>query len=182
MSLNTEEMREVGELLNESFLSVMSNTQQQHLERILAFSFTLVKQEMCQNLFSGNLEGTDRLISLMYDDPIIRDFILKVGFHFFAKFGNTDERYPELVDNLAEAIGFIEPTGNGDQAVVLTPVEFLGMMPEITNVRALLLVNRWAVTLVLMMLYLITPEDLSELYRLQKDQEKLDAQTLSGKK
>jgi hypothetical protein len=167
MGLTAVEMESVGELINESFLSVASNLPQAQMAKILTFAFGLVKQEVPYHLFNGNsLEGVKRANSLMFDDADTRDFVLKVTFHFFAKFGNTTGRYEALVENLAEAIGFLKPVETKERAsLVVAHQEFMSRMPSVEDVRALLMDNRWMVTMALMMLYLITPEDLAELYR-----------------
>lgn len=169
MGLNAIEMDEIGELVNQAFLTAFSNSRESIREKLLLFTFGLIKQEVPYFLFSGQLEGTKRLVGLMYDDPDIRDYVLQITMHVFAKFGNVKGRYEALVENLAEAIGYIQPPlakSNKDSdtsPIAMTPPELLDRLPTAEDVTDILLYNRWAVTMALMMLYLMTPDDLSAL-------------------
>lgn len=169
MGLNAVEMDEIGDLVNQAFLTAFSNARETIRDKLLHFSFGLIKQEVPYFLFSGQVEGTKRLVGLMYDDPDIRDYVLQITMHVFAKFGNVKGRYEALVENLAEAIGYIQPPppkSNKDaetSPVAMTPPELLDRLPTSEDVTDVLLYNRWAVTMVLMMLYLMTPDDLSAL-------------------
>lgn len=177
MGLNAKEMDEVGELVNMAFLTAFSNAPKQQHEKLLKFAFGLVKQEVPYTLFSGQLEGTQRLNALMYDDADIRDFVLKITMHVFSKFGDVKNRYEGLVENIAEAIGFIQPPqvssrrDEATQPIELMPDELKGLLPTVDDVAEILRWNRWAVTMALMMLYLMTPEDLGALIEERKQRE-----------
>jgi hypothetical protein len=170
MGLSAKEMDEVGELVNQAFLNAFSNSRSVHHEKLLMFSFSLVKEQVPYFLFSGQLEGTQKLISLMYDDPEIRDFVLRITTFIFAKFGDTKNRWPQLVENLSEAVGFINPPAasrrndkDNVDPITLTPEEIQHRAPTVEDVQEILLYNRWAVTMLLMHLYLMSPDDLNEI-------------------
>lgn len=181
MGLNAKEMDEVGDLVNAAFLTAFSNSPSTVHAKLLKFSFGLLKQEVPYMLFSGKHEGTLRLVSLMYDDADIRDFVLQITMHVFSKFGDTKNRYAALVENIAEAIGFIElPTGSDRKSqesapIALMPEELQGVLPTVSEVADILMWNRWATTMALMMLYLMTPEDLNELVEEKKQREAAQA-------
>lgn len=187
MGLSAKEMDDVGELVNMAFLTSFSNTPSIHHEKLLKFSFGLMRQEVPYFLFSGQLEGTKRLISLMYDDTVIQDFVLQVTMHVFAKFGDTKNRYPALVENLAESIGYIQPPAPKNKQeeetspIALTSPALLERLPDVSDVTDILLYNRWAVTMVLLMLYLMTPDDLAEL-RLEKMRREAEEAKLTARK
>jgi hypothetical protein len=155
-------MAEAGEVINQAFLSVFSNSSPTLHQKILHFAFGLVRREIPSRLFSGSTEGMDRAISFM-DDPDIREFTLAVSFQFFARFGNSSQRYAELVDNLAQGIGF-----DKEHEAAALPKEILDRMPSFQDVVDTLTPNRWMVVMALMMLYLITPQDMAELYEAWK--------------
>lgn len=170
MGLSAKEMDEVGELVNQAFLTAFSNSRQVHHEKLLFFSFSLVREQVPYFLFSGQLEGTQKLISLMYDDPEVRDFILKITTLVFAKMGDVKNRWPQLVENLAEAVGYIEPPKTARRndrdnvdPITLTPDDVQHRVPTVDDVQEILLYNRWAVTMLLLHLYLMTPDDLNEI-------------------
>ena len=170
MGLSTEEMAECGELINLAFLSVYSNSLSSNHEKLLKFTFGLIKEQVPHLLFSGQTRGMKQLNDLMFNDPTITDFVLKITFHFFSKFGNTLERYPQLVENLASGLGYLKPVESRDhQTVVATPPDFYERISSVEDVQALLLDNRWMVTMVLLMLYLMTPDDLAELQQAKID-------------
>lgn len=177
MGLNAKEMDEVGDLVNAAFLTAFSNSATVLHPKLLNFAFGLLRREIPYVLFSGKHEGTDRLTGLMYDDADIRDFVLQITMHVFSKFGDTKNRYAALVENIAEAIGFIEPPVATDRKsqenapIVIMPDELQGLLPTVADVIDVLMWNRWATTMALMMLYLMTPEDLNELLEEKKQRE-----------
>jgi hypothetical protein len=181
MGLSAKEMDDIGELVNMAFLSAFSNSPSTHHAKLLSFAFGLIRKEVPYHLFSGQLEGTKRLTSLMYDDPDIRDFVLKITMHVFSKMGDVKNRYPALVENLTEAIGYIDIPEAKDrketatQPIALMPEELLGRLPLASDVSDVLLWNRWATTMVLMMLYLMTPEDLGTLLEEKKRRDAIEA-------
>jgi|SRR6185312_31338 len=170
MGLSAEEMDRVGDLVNTAVLTAISTASEALRPKLLGFSISLVLREIPYQLFSGQLEGTKRLADLMYQDDAIRDFILTVTMHIFAKFGDTQTRYPALVDNIAQAIGFIDAPAPRDKKeaestpLVIVPDELQERLPTIDDVRDILLYNRWATTLALMILYLMPVDDLNHIW------------------
>lgn len=171
MGLSAQEMDQLGDVVNAAVLTAISSSAEVLRPKLLEFSISLVLREIPYQLFSGQLEGTKRLADLMYNDATTRDFILTVTMHIFAKFGNTQERYADLVDNLAQAIGFIEAPTPRDRKdaetapAIIVPDELQDRLPTIEDVREILLYNRWATTLALMILYLMPPDDLNYIWQ-----------------
>lgn len=182
MGLSAEEMVEAGELINLAFLSVFSNSQTANHSKLLQFSFSLIKEESPHVLFSGETRATKRLVDLMYNDPLITDFVMKIGFHFYAKLGNTPDRYAALVANLACGLGVVKPEDTKEKpSLVAMPQESFDRMASTTEVEMLLSHNSWMTTIAMMMLYLMTPDDLSAIRKLKTEAEKLAAQSASRK-
>lgn len=171
MGLSAQEMDQLGDVVNAAVLTAISSSAEVLRPKLLEFSISLVLREIPYQLFSGQLEGTKRLADLMYNDATTRDFILTVTMHIFAKFGNTQERYADLVDNLAQAIGFISSPTPRDRKdaetapAIIVPDELQDRLPTIEDVREILLYNRWATTLALMILYLMPPDDLNYIWQ-----------------
>lgn len=181
MGLSAKEMDEIGELVNMAFLTAFSNAPSTQHQKLLSFAFGLIRKEVAYHIFSGQLEGTKRLNSLMYDDPDIRDFVLKITMHVFSKMGDVKNRYAALVENLTEAIGYIDIPEAKDrkesatQPIALMPDALLGRLPLASDVTDILLWNRWATTMALMMLYLMTPEDLGALLEEKRQRDAIEA-------
>ena len=165
MGLSAQEMDQVGDLVNAAVLTAISTSAESLRPKLLQFSVSLMLKEVPYQLFSGQLEGTKRLEDLMYSDPAIRDFLLTVTMHVFAKFGDTQNRYEALVDNLAQAIGFIDVPEGKNAPVVMVPDELRERLPTVDDVRSILLYNRWATTMALMILYLMPVDDLNYIWR-----------------
>lgn len=172
MGLSAEEMRDVGELFNEAVLMAFDMRGATEVERFLVFIYAIQRREVPTTLFSGKLAGTKRLLDLVFNDPDKRDFIMLITFQFYAKFGNTAERYSELVSNLAEAIGFIKKEdSNKEPSLVMAGEEYLNDMPSVEDVSGILMDNRWATIVVLMMLYLMPLDGFNEVYQEKKVRE-----------
>jgi hypothetical protein len=145
MGLSREEMQSVQEDFNIAYLHAFAGVKQKVRPKILELVLSFKYLEIPYQIFGGGFEGTKRLNDLIYNDIDHRDFILKLSFHFYARFGNTEARYTHLVENLASGIGFFKPATDKEakETVVVAPPEIQDRMPELTDVRALLQSNRW---------------------------------------
>lgn len=172
MGLSAQEMVEVGEMFNDAVMMAFDGQAAGNIEMLLNYIYTMQKKEVPTTLFSGKLAGTKRLLDLVFNDPAKRDFIMLISFQFYSKFGQTAERYPELVENLAEGIGFVKkPDTNKDPSLVMAGEEYLNDMPSIEDVKDILTDNRWATIIALMMLYLMPMNGFAEIYKEKQERE-----------
>lgn len=172
MGLSAQEMVEVGELVNESVSYAIDSFPSTSLESLVSYVYSLRTQEILTSLFSGHMTGIKRLNQLVFTNRLTEQFILTVTSHFFAKFGDTRNRYPALCENLGEAIGFIKPEKD---SLAMVSQDYLADVPSVDDVENLLLDNRWATMLALIILYLMPLNSFQELFNLKREEERKQA-------
>lgn len=162
MGLSTAEMKEVEEVLNEAYLKAFSRSPIGLHQKLLAMSFDLLRLETPTMLFNGYKPSIDRLLAIGMDDADHRRFVLEIQFHFFARFGFASERYDALCDSLAQGLGGLQR--DDKHVLVAAPQSVWEQFGTYEDIKNLLLQNRWMVILALMVLFLVTPNDMAVIY------------------
>jgi hypothetical protein len=102
-------------------------------------------------------DGLSKLMKDVFSNDTIRDFVLRLTGAFFTRLGTSTYTGNELPDVLASALCvFPTPSNNNNISsdVVAVPEELKNRLPEYDDVKALLLANKWLVTVAMLSLYL----------------------------
>lgn len=177
MGLSALEMEAVAELTNDAALYAMDAFPSDQHPALIAYLYSLRRQENLTMLFSGHLPSITRLSNLVFTNKPVEQYVLLVTAYFFAKLGDTKTRYPLLVDNLAEAIGFIKAPDDKTQAecVAFVTKDYLDDVPSIDDVRDIMMDNRWATTIALLILYIMPMNGFQEIYKTRQEEERKQA-------
>lgn len=106
-NLNAEEMVEVGTVFQDAVLHVLDTYEESARPSLQNFMVELILKERPYQLVTA--EGIERAISMVWARDGIRDFILKLAFTFFSRWGHSDEEVSGLAANLARGVAMVKP-------------------------------------------------------------------------
>lgn len=103
-------------------------------------------------------EGLSKLMKDVFNNEIVRDFILRLTSAFFVRLGLSEQDKNELPEILASAMCVFPTPFVGNTSIsmetVAIPEELKTRLPEYDDVKTLLITNKWLVTTVMISLYL----------------------------
>lgn len=145
--LSTEEMVEAAQVFNEAYQHVVSNLLGETQQKIQRFVLATVVSEKPFLLITP--EGLDRAISLVFQDAVVRDFVLTLQYTFGSRWGMSQDKFEGLVANLA--VGATPAARLSDSAM---PNAIADRLTSTSDAYNLLLANSWLVILMLLLLFL----------------------------
>jgi hypothetical protein len=169
MGLTTEEIKEVSDVLVEAMDVTIEALPREHKAKILTLTLALIHTEKPIRLFS--VDGMDRLAYLAFDDPEVLDFWQTLEIQFFARWGRAKERYVDLADTLAYAIGL-----QTSSKAFAMPTPIADRLPLYSTLQEFFSENTWALIMACLMVYLKMPTFLARLTRMSKNPGETQAQ------
>jgi hypothetical protein len=160
MSLLPNDWLETAQVFVDSVEHVLANTSrisEDAQAKLNKFVYSLVLAEKAYMITSP--KGMQHVIEIVFEDEVIRDFVLTLGFTFYARWGATRARYGSLVESLAFAVSAdtSTPIRGSDGSFIGTPRDILDLLPG-DNVEQVLQQNKWLVTLLMIQLFVLVPE------------------------
>jgi hypothetical protein len=173
MALSTEEWVDVGGVFKDSLDHVMQNSKaldQKAQERIMMFVHSTAIADkpwmLCTQL------GIKRAVEVVFEDVVLRDFILQLSFTFFSRWGASGEKYAHLIETLAFAVsvnGHDAPNGTLLVPSAIPPAVADDMVTQQVALSALH-ANKWLVIMLLISLVVQLPEEVTHSRRTRPTQ------------
>lgn len=157
MAFEAEGWKEIGEVYKDSLDFVLANSKafsaeaQAEIHRFL-WSFVMIQKPY----MLATQKGVQLAVATVFTSEIIRDFVLTLVYVFFSRWGGTSQRFSELTESLAFAVGAsgFPGAGRGQNAI---PKQILEDLPREDLVLPVLQENKWLVVLLLMQLVVAVP-------------------------
>ena len=104
-------------------------------------------------------DGLKSLIQDVFANNTVRDFVLKLTSSFMARLGANGNELSELTRTLAYSFCMLPSTTNKNDVnsssdLLAIPEELKVRLPEYSDIEALLLANKWLITVSMISLYL----------------------------
>ncbi len=161
MALNAGDWVEIGEVFKDSLEHVLRNTQALEEKSRARIQHYVYHSALYDNPYMLlTMAGVKNAVETVFSDEVVRDFVLRLSFVFFSRWGTSDEKYGQLIDTLAFAVSADVPTGfSGTQLVPCAiPSQVLADMPKSELARSTLYTNKWLSIVLLLQLVIQMPE------------------------
>lgn len=152
MSLSSEELRDVGECFTQAFNHTMANTFGESKITATEFAYDIILRQHPWMMMTE--QGQAAIISSVFGDQDVRDFVLTLAFNFFSYWGGERTQHEALAKTMAAASGFQTPT--------LIPKVINERMSTEESAESILINNRWLVCLLLMKVWIQAPDPESQ--------------------
>lgn len=147
MNTELELMAEVEEVFKLAFNQVLASRGE--VDKAIAISTFATFIQETKPFAIANAEGIASITPVIFGVPETMDLIEDLIFHFFSRWGYRNNRLETLCSNLAYGIcGDFETRAN-TMALSCTPQEFSDRYPKYEDTTNFLMVNRWAVVILL---------------------------------
>lgn len=147
-NLTTEDMIVVATTFQDAHVHVLHNyLVPEERNKLLEFVANVILRERPYMLVTQ--EGIKHAIDLAFKDDLIRDFVLKLSYVFFARYGNRQTHVHALAANLARgaAMGI-----KHDYAAI--PDQIRMRLPEPAETTELLENNPWLMVILMIQLFI----------------------------
>lgn len=136
-NLTAEEMVEVAEVFQGSVQHTLSNYSPEGKASLVVFMVELIVKERPYQLVTP--EGIAHAIDLIWTRDGIRDFILRLAFVFFSRWGHSDEEVSALARNIARGVAMIKP----NEQLNAVPRPLGARLVDINAAQSLIDANPW---------------------------------------
>jgi hypothetical protein len=161
MALEVGDWIELGQVFKDSLEHVLRNAQaleQATQDRIQRFVYVEAFYKKPYMLVTP--QGVKSAIEMVFGDEILRDFVLSLTYHFYSRWGTTNEKFLHLVDTLAFAVSVDGPPASNTALPYQSgiPPQVQDDMASSETVRPTLLANKWIVIILLLQLVVAMPD------------------------
>lgn len=152
MTLDAEQMKDVGACIVQAFEHQLSNTFGQTKLDAMEFVFDLVLRQ--KPFMMVTQPGYEAIVHSVFTKETIRDFVLSMSYNFYTYWAGTDEDHKALAQTLALSAGYQVPS--------LIPKPITDHMATSEAAQSILVNNRWLCVLMLLPVWLQAPDPEAE--------------------
>lgn len=148
MTLDSEQMKDVGACLVQAFNHQIANTFGQTKHDVMEFIFDVVLRQ--KPFMMVTQPGYEAIISKIFTVETTRDFVLAMTYNFYTYWAGSDEDHQALAKTLSLAAGYQVPS--------LIPKILTDHMVTTDAAYNILINNRWLCVMMLLPVWLQAPD------------------------
>ena len=152
MTLDAEQMKDVGACIAQAFEHQLKNTFGQTKLDAMAFVYDVVLRQ--KPFMMVTQQGYEAIVASVFQKDDIRDFVLSMTYNFYTYWASSTDDHESLAKTLALAAGYQVPS--------LIPKQITDYLATVEAAEKILVNNRWLCMLMLLPVWLEAPDPEAE--------------------